>query len=173
MVPRQPGSEPHFLRKAKLPKQINQSVKISLGERLSQLAQPRSSKGNCSRSPRRKQQIVLRSSSPTALLPSPLPSFLGCREHLCHRGSARDSTASPSGPRAVPSLEPLLWGEGTEPLFGSCPGFAWRPSLAPCVSWPLALGGSHDWRWGWQANALLDRPPYLIWRLGSDGDQRG
>lgn len=121
LVPRQSGAEPHFLRKAKLPKQINQSVKSSLGERLSQLAQPRSSKGNCSRSMRRKQQIVLRSSSPAALLPiPPPPPSLGCGEHLC--AGDQPGTAPPLllARRAVPSPEePPLWEEGAEPLFGS------------------------------------------------------
>lgn len=122
--PGPPGAKPHFLRKAKLPKQINQSVRSSLGERLSQLAQPRSSKGNCSRSLRRKQQIVLRSSSPAALLPSPRPPSLGCREHLC--AGDQPGTAPPLllAPGAVPSPGPLLWEEGTEPLLGSCPSFA-------------------------------------------------
>lgn len=122
--PGPPGAKPHFLRKAKLPKQINQSVRSSLGERLSQLAQPRSSKGNCSRSLRRKQQIVLRSSSPVALLPGPRPPSLGCREHLC--AGDQPGTAPPLllAPGAVPSPGPLLWEEGTEPLLGSCPSFA-------------------------------------------------
>lgn len=173
LVPRQPGSEPRFLRKAKLPKQINQSVKISLGERLSQLAQPRSSKGNCSRSPRRKQQIVLRSSSPVAMLPNTPPPSLGCREHLC--AGDQPGTAPPLllAPRAVPSPEPPFVGEGQSHCLAPVPVLPGDLLWPPCVWWPLALGRSHGWRWGWQATAHLDRLPFLSWKLGSDGDQGG
>lgn len=132
LVPRQPGSEPHFLRKAKLPKQINQSVKISLGERLSQLAQPRSSKGNCSRSLRRKQEIVLHSSSPEALLPNPLP-FPGLWRAPVHCGSARDSTASPSGSQGSAQPRATIVGEGHRATVWLPSWFCLETFSGPCV----------------------------------------
>lgn len=170
LVPRPPGAGPHFLRKAKLPKQINQSVKSSLGERLSQLAQPRNSKGNCSRSLRRKQQIVLRGSS-SACCPAPPPTSLGCREHLC--AGDQPGTAPPLllAPRAVPSPEPLLWEEGTEPLFGSCPSFAWETFSGPvCL---VALGTRRVTRVevGLASKYPSGQTPHWSWRPGGDGDQ--
>lgn len=173
LVPRQSGSEPHSLRKAKLPKQINQSVKISLGERLSQLAQPRSSKGNCSRSPRRKQQIVLRSSSPAALLPSPPPPSLGCREHLCLGISQGQHRLS-------------FWLPGQCPASSHCCG---RRAQSHCLAPVLVLPGDLLWspvclvalgtrrvtrlEVGLASKRPSGQSPYLSWRFGSDGDQRG
>lgn len=169
--PGPPGAKPHFLRKAKLPKQINQSVKSSLGERLSQLAQPRSSKGNCSRSPRRKQQIVLRSSSPAALLPNPRP-LPWAVESTCALGISQ-------GQHRL-----SFWLPGQCPAQGHCcgrraqshclalvPVLPERPSLAPRVWWPLALGGSHGWRGALASKGPSGQTPYLSWRPGSDGDR--
>lgn len=172
LVSRQPGSAPHFLRKAKLPKQINQSVKISLGERLSQLAQPRSSKGNCSRSPRRKQQTVLRSSSPACLrprcpAPSPLPP--GCREHLCIGDQPGTAPPLRLAPGQAGSAQPraTVVGEGQSHCLAPVPVLPGDLPWPLCVWWPLALAGSQGWRWGWQANAHLDRLPLL--ELGAWG----
>lgn len=160
LVPRQSGTEPHFLRKAKLPKQINQSVKSSLGERLSQLAQPRSSKGNCSRSMRRKQQIVLRSSLPAALLPIPHP-LPWAVESTCALGiSQGQHRLSFWLAGQCPARRSHRCGRRAQShCLARSPVLPGRPSLAPCVWWPLALGGSHEWRWGWQAKALLDELP--------------
>lgn len=126
LVPRPPGTEPHFLRKAKLPKQINHSVKSSLGERRSQLAQPRSSKENCSRSLRRKQQILLlllRSSLPARPPPGPQPPFPGPERAPVLPGAARDSTASPSGSRGSAQPRATVVGGGRRATVWLLPQF--------------------------------------------------